>query len=253
MRFWPESNPSRPQPCFSSRSRKAAKQDKWLHCSPQDQLHWLMTPLPLCWPITGDQDPDKTHLESRWILRYSLGTSPKISTLKTPTDEDPAHSPSLGAPLHLSPPPPLPLGEIPLSSSFWISKDSSFCYCKLLSEPISSTAHFYLYDFLNKLAFVVWVLAVNSFLARTQVPKLLNQSPAQTQQANTQHWCHSRHCQHFVSSSFFPFLVILSVINIRLLWVLNLFEQEHTDKAFYQNASWEDNVLDFITEKCKIN
>ena len=39
---------------------------------------------------------------------------------------------------------------------------------------ISCVAHFYLCDFLIKLCLTVWVLALNSFLARTEVLSLLN-------------------------------------------------------------------------------
>lgn len=52
-------------------------------------------------------------------------------------------------------------------------------------------------------------------------------------------------------SSFFSFWIILSVISPRLVWVLNVLEQQCSDEALHQNASWEDNYIDFITRNRK--
>ena len=91
--------------------------------------------------------------------------------------EDPASSPSQGAHPSTS---PLPLLLPPekhylyLSLSLLSSKDPSFTSVTCVLTPCLSQLTFYPRDFLNKLSLRVWVLALNSFLARTQVPRLLN-------------------------------------------------------------------------------
>ena len=124
------------------------------------------------------------------LLRSSpLREPPLKSLLKALSIEDPACSPSWEhtyaflIPLFFPP-------EILLSPPFFLSsKVPFFRLCSLFPETISFTTHFFdLYDFLNKLFLIVWVLALNSFLARTQVPRLLNPGPIWLHQYNT--WYH---------------------------------------------------------------
>ena len=81
---------------------------------------------------------------------------------KYPPDKTQLGSPNQGAHLHPS--------HRCITFAFHSPKlqGSFFCLWKFFPDPISSMDHFYLGDFLNKLSLSVWVLALNSFLARTQ-------------------------------------------------------------------------------------
>ena len=123
--------------------------------------------------------PEWTHLESWWIFHWDPPLSlpwkrPMWLSLWSMLVPFPTLFPQVSFPcLALSP---------KLQGLF-------FSLCNLFPEPISSTAHFfYLCDFLNKLFLIVWVLALNSFLTRTRVQRLLNQGLVWLYQSNT--WCH---------------------------------------------------------------
>ena len=162
---------SRPLLCFSSRPRIAAKPDR-----PQDQLHWLMTP-----SCGADQSVETMTLKGHtWTAgEYSIEILPWDGP-QNPHPQKPLgwrtqHSSLYGAHPWFS---PLPAPRhIFLASVFLFPKlQGPFsCLCHLFPEPISSMAHFcYLCNFLNKLSLIVWVLALNSFIVRTQVLRLQN-------------------------------------------------------------------------------
>ena len=72
-------------------------------------------------------------------------------------------------------PTPFSLGCFPCLSLSPKLQGPFFCLYDLIPGPIFSKAHFFcLCDLLNKLSLRVWILALNSFLATTQVLLLLN-------------------------------------------------------------------------------
>ena len=96
MRFWPTPNTSRPQQCFSSRSRKAAKPDKPCHGWHQGRLCWLVT---FC-PGTNHSVGTTTLKGHTWkadgysVELLPLGPLLKFPPLKAFRTEDPVCCPS---------------------------------------------------------------------------------------------------------------------------------------------------------------
>ena len=173
-RFWPASNTSRPQPCFSSKLRKAAKLDKWCQDWPQDQLHWLMIPSSgtnQSVEITTLQYPERTHLESWWIFYWDLPLRPPGKYLHVEALACSSPTPHLSM---MPPPPPL------------LSRCITFIllYPKFQGPP--SVAHlFYLNNFVNKLSLTIWVLALNFSLSQNT-----------RSEVNT--WCHVSAANNFI-------------------------------------------------------
>lgn len=98
-----------------------------------------------------------------------LGPSLRDPPLKALRIEDPVWLPLWSSATSSSPPSPRCVSLASLSPKL---QEPFFHLCDLFPGPISSPAHFYLGDFLNKLSFIVWVLTLNTFTVRTQVPKL---------------------------------------------------------------------------------
>lgn len=184
---------SRPPLYFSSNPRKAAKPDEQCQDQgwPQDQLHWIMTPCPSGdQPISGDLDPERTHLGNCCICFWDLLLGPPLKSPPwSPFGQGPR---GLSLPIPRAPPClPFPLffpsGAI--NFTFLTSKlQGSFpCLCNLFPKPISSTNYFcYLCDFLNKSS-----LGSELFPSQTQVLRLRNPGSVWPHQSNT--CCHS-HC-----------------------------------------------------------
>ena len=125
---------------------------------------------------------------AKLIFYWDISQGPplKSSPLKTLGMKDPANLSPWSLPVRS--PTPFPQACFPCPSLSLRLQGPFFCLCILFPEPISSTAHFCLWDFLNKLSLIVWVLALNSSLARTQVPRWLNQGLVWLCRSNT--WCH---------------------------------------------------------------
>ena len=175
MRVWPASNTFRLQLCFSCRPREAAEPDKWCCDWLQDKVHWLMIPL-----SGADQSVETMTLKGHtWnvnehYMKILLWTSRKISTLKIPSEGGPSTFPTSGACPHLSHNPVL----LPrcLTFTFLSPKlQGLLCLCNLFPDPMS-----HWFTFLTSVIFYInfllqFVFTLNSFLARTQVLRLLNQ------------------------------------------------------------------------------
>nr|KAF6480862.1 hypothetical protein HJG59_010656 [Molossus molossus] len=132
-----------------------------------------MTPCPGAYQsISGDPDPERTHLDSCCccLLRFPPGTSPTLSTPKTLRPEDLAGSLAFSFP-------PRPPTMSPLPSSLLSSKGPSYTSIACFLSPFlwqitSSTSVVFQTNVL-----IIGILALNSFLVKTQVLKFVNPGP----------------------------------------------------------------------------